>query len=56
MSQTVAEQPVGVTPDRDDTPLGIPLDAEGRPTADLNQDCPVDLRYFRIFQQSLIGP
>ncbi len=30
--------------------------AEGRPEADLNHDCTVDLREFGIFQESLIGP
>ena len=40
----------------DDTPVGIPVDAEGRPLADLNHDCTVDLRDFGIFQESIIGP
>lgn len=40
----------------DDTPLGIPVDSEGRPTADLNHDCTVGLLDFGIFQESMIGP
>jgi len=40
----------------DFTPQGIPVDDQGRPRADLNLDCSVDLRDFAIFQNSLFGP
>lgn len=40
----------------DDTPQGIPVDDQGRPRADLNLDCKVDLRDYAIFQNSMIGP
>jgi len=40
----------------DDTPQGIPVDDQGRPQADLNLDCKVDLRDYAIFQNSMIGP
>lgn len=42
--------------DCDYTPRGIPVDAGGRPVADLNHDCTVDLFDFGIFQESMIGP
>jgi len=34
----------------------IPVEDQGRPRADLNLDCKVDLRDFAIFQNSMIGP
>ena len=40
----------------DDTPQGIPVDDQGRPRADLNLDCQVDLHDYAIFQNSMIGP
>jgi len=40
----------------DFTPPGVPVNAEGRPRADLNLDCIVDLRDFAIFQNSLFAP
>ncbi len=40
----------------DFTPQGIPVNAEGRPLADQNSDCVVDLRDFAEFQRSLFGP
>jgi hypothetical protein len=40
----------------DFTPAGIPVDSEGRPFADLNLDCNVNLRDFARFQMSLLGP
>jgi len=40
----------------DDTPMEIPVDGDGRPRADLNLDCTVDLRDFATFQDSMIGP
>ena len=40
----------------DFTPPGVPVDDQGRPYADLNHDCEVDLRDFAIFQNSMIGP
>ena len=33
----------------DDTPQGIPVDDQGRPRADLNLDCKVDLHDYAIF-------
>jgi len=39
-----------------ETPLGVAVDSEGRPFADLTHDCIVDLRDFAIFQNSMIGP
>lgn len=40
----------------DDTPQGIIVDSEGRPAADLNHDCVVDLLDFATFQNDLFGP
>lgn len=40
----------------DYTPPGIPVNAEGRPLADLDLDCSVDLRDFARFQASMFGP
>jgi hypothetical protein len=40
----------------DFTPPGVPVDDQGRPRADLNLDCEVDLRDFAIFQNSMFGP
>lgn len=40
----------------DNTPQGVPVDDQGRPYADLNHDCTVDLRDYAIFQNSMIGP
>jgi len=40
----------------DYTPQGVPVNAEGRPLADLNLDCDVDLLDFAIFQNSMFGP
>lgn len=37
------------------TPLGAPVDAEGRPIADLNGDCQVDMADFAIVQLSYDG-
>lgn len=37
----------------DFTPVGMPVDEVGRPCADLNHDCKVDLLDFAIFQASL---
>ena len=39
-----------------DTPTGVPVDAEGRPVADANGDCAVDLTDFTLFQLSMTGP
>ncbi len=38
------------------TPLGIPVDAAGRPVGDLDGDCDCDLADHWLFQQSLTGP
>lgn len=46
----------GVTnvPDQCDyTPAGIEVDGEGRPHADMNRDCKVDLRDYAVFQRSI---
>lgn len=40
----------------DDTPAGLTVDFEGRPTSDLNHDCFVDLLDFALFQNDLVGP
>jgi len=40
----------------DFTPQGVPVDDQGRPRADLNLDCEVDLRDYAIFQNSIFGP
>ncbi len=40
----------------DFTPLGVLVDDEGRPRADLNHDCKVDLRDFAILQLDIFGP
>jgi hypothetical protein len=40
----------------DYTPAGIAVDDTGRPLADANRDCTVDLHDFGIFQNSMIGP
>lgn len=37
----------------DFTPLGVPVGPQGRPYADLNLDCEVDLRDYAVFQLSL---
>lgn len=39
----------------DFTPAGIPVNTDGRPFADLNLDCSVDLRDYARFQMSLFG-
>ena len=36
----------------DFTPLGVPVDSNGRPHADLNHDCEVNLADFAVFQSS----
>ena len=49
----------GVTnvPDQCDfTPAGIEVDGEGRPHADMNRDCIVDLRDYARLQNSMFGP
>jgi hypothetical protein len=38
------------------TPLGVTVDFQGRPVADLNQDCIVDLLDFALFQRDFFGP
>jgi YVTN family beta-propeller protein len=38
------------------TQAGVPVDAEGRPIGDLDQDCDVDLEDHKHFQNSLRGP
>jgi len=38
------------------TPLGVPVDAEGRPVGDLDRDCDADLDDFALFQASFTGP
>ena len=38
------------------TPAGIPVNAVGRPIADLDNDCDVDMSDFGIFQTSMTGP
>ncbi|MCP4246323.1 MAG: hypothetical protein GY778_04670 [bacterium] len=38
------------------TPAGIPVDETGRPLADLDDDCAVDLTDFVWFQLSMAGP
>ncbi len=40
----------------DFTPAGIPVDSDGRPFADLNLDCRVDLLDYATFQRSLFKP
>jgi hypothetical protein len=40
----------------DFTPPGVAVDPDGRPLADLNLDCTVDLLDFAVFQNSMIGP
>ena len=40
----------------DFTPPDIPVDDQGRPRADLNLDCVVDLLDFAVFQNSMFGP
>lgn len=40
----------------DFTPHGVPVDSSGRPHADLNLDCEVDLRDFAVFQRSFSNP
>lgn len=40
----------------DFTPFGVPVDSTGRPHADLNLDCVVDLRDFATFMISMTGP
>ncbi len=42
--------------DCDYTPLGVSIDSEGRPRADLNHDCKVDLADFAIMQLDIFGP
>lgn len=37
----------------DFTPAGVPVDENGRPDADLNLDCTVDLRDYAVFQLSI---
>ncbi len=37
----------------DFTPVGVPVDSDGRPHADLNLDCEVNLRDYAVFQLSL---
>ena len=37
------------------TPLGIPVDAEGRPLGDIDGDCDTDLDDFALFQRSMTG-
>lgn len=39
-----------------DTPAGVPVDPEGRPLADLDRNCAVDLADFAVFQLSSTGP
>ncbi len=38
------------------TPAGVTVDAVGRPIADLDQDCDVDLADFALFAADLTGP
>ena len=38
------------------TPPGIPVDAEGRPLGDIDGDCDTDMDDFTLFQQSMTGP
>jgi len=38
------------------TPQGIPVDAQGRPWGDIDQDCDVDLEDFKLLQASFTGP
>lgn len=40
----------------DNTPPGIPVDAEGRPLGDIDLDCDVDMDDFALLQESLTGP
>lgn len=40
----------------DYTPAGIAVDDTGRPLADANKDCIVDLRDFAILQNTMFGP
>ena len=40
----------------DNTPAGIPVDAEGRPLGDIDGDCDTDMDDFTLFQQSMTGP
>ncbi len=49
----------GVTDEADvccNTPLGIPVDADGRPVADLDEDCDVDLEDHALLAASFTGP
>lgn len=39
-----------------DTPFGVSVDDKGRPRADLNHDCRVDLRDYAIMQRDIFGP
>jgi Notch-like protein len=38
------------------TPIGVPVDAAGRPLADFDQDCDVDLADYQVFELSFTGP
>lgn len=38
------------------TPIGIPVDATGRPIGDLDGDCDTDLNDYALFQSSMTGP
>ena len=38
------------------TPLGVPVDANGRPLGDLDLDCDVDQEDFAVFQRTYTGP
>ncbi len=38
------------------TPVGIPVDTDGRPIGDLDLDCDTDLVDFALFQASITGP
>ncbi|MGB2985997.1 MAG: Kazal-type serine protease inhibitor domain-containing protein [Phycisphaerae bacterium] len=38
------------------TPFGTPVDEEGRPVGDIDQDCDVDLEDYALLQASFTGP
>ena len=40
----------------DNTPVGVPVDDEGRPLGDIDQDCDTDIDDFAIFVEALQGP
>ena len=37
-------------------PLGAPIDCEGRPRGDMNEDCDIDLADYALFAEHFTGP